>query len=71
MSRIAVDLGEIFVPGVSVWREETLEVIRYTVTGLPAYVYGVLEHRSPLQAAMIGFFEKESEAIAHALTVTK
>ena len=66
MPRIAVDLGEIFVPGVSVWHEENVEVIRYNVTGLTGYVYGVLEHRSPMQTAMIGFFDNEKEAIEHA-----
>lgn len=67
MARIAVDLGNIFVPGITVWREANVEVIQYsTDTPEGKKVFGVMEHRSPQQTAFIGFYDSQNEAVANA-----
>lgn len=68
MSRIAQDLGEIFVPGITVWREGNMEVVEYKVSGHTEEkkVWGVMEHRSPLQTAFTGFFDTLDEAVKDA-----
>lgn len=73
MSRIAVSMMDIVVPGVTVYtattKESVKDVVRYKHFRTEKYVYGILEHRGPQDAGYIGWFDDEIEAVEEATNV--
>jgi hypothetical protein len=80
MVKIGVSFHDLILPGVTVWRDGSVEVVRYRVYApldvkdengdnrhVDGFVFGVLEHVEPgLAPAVGGYYTEEDDAIAEA-----